>query len=45
MIRIRPKNYINESYVEDYYYYSKAKAIQMYLSKNPKLTKKDLIIE
>lgn len=43
--RIRPKEYISENFIIDYYDYTKKEAIKMYRQKFPQFTLKELIIE
>jgi hypothetical protein len=44
-MRIQPKEYISERFVQDYIDYSKKEAIKLYLQKFPQFARKELWIE
>jgi hypothetical protein len=43
--RIRPKEYISERFIQDYYDYTKKEALKKYREEFPQFTLKELIIE
>ena len=45
MIRIRPKTYISERFIMDYYDYTKSESIKKYKEKFPQFKTSELIIE
>ena len=45
MIRIQPKEYISERFIQDYIDYPKREAVKLYLQKFPQFEKKELWID
>ena len=45
MIRIQPKEYISQRFIQDYIDYSKREAVKLYLQKFPQFKKKELSID
>jgi hypothetical protein len=43
-MRIQPKQWYGESYIKDYFYYTKKEAIKLYKKEYPQFTTKELII-
>lgn len=44
MIRIQPKEYISERFVQDYYFYNKTEALKLYKKEFPQFKRNELLI-